>query len=103
MYKIVTLLERKENISPEEFIRYWEKEHAPKVLKLPNVRRYTIAPTISSDAPYDGIAELYFDSVSDIRAGNDTEAIQAIRRDEDAFIADTTFFVAEERIYYNDT
>jgi uncharacterized protein (TIGR02118 family) len=103
MYKVVGLIRRKDDVSREEFVRYWEEEHVPKVLELPAVRKYTIAPAISSTAPYDGIAELYYDSVEDIKKGDDTEAMRRIKEDEETFIAESTFFVAEERVQYDET
>lgn len=102
MYKVVALVTRREDVSRDEFVRYWEEEHVPKVLELPNVRRYTIAPAIGSDAPYDGIAEIYYDSVDDIREGDDTEAMREIKADEPEFITDATFFVASEREQYDE-
>lgn len=102
MFKVVGLIQRKEDVSRDEFIRYWEEEHVPKVLELPNVRKYTIAPAISGEAPYDGIAELYYDTVDDIREGDDTEAMRQIKEDEREFISETTFFVASERVQHDD-
>jgi uncharacterized protein (TIGR02118 family) len=102
MYKVVSLIERRADVSREEFVRYWEEEHVPKVLALPNVRRYTIAPALSADAPYDGVAELYYDTVDDIRAGDGTEAMRLIREDERAFVAEVTSFVADERVQYDE-
>lgn len=103
MYKVVALLTRRDDISRDEFITYWEEEHVPKVLELPNVRKYTIAPALSSDAPYDGIAELYYDSVDDIREGDGTETMDEIKEDESEFVEDAVFFVAFEREQYDES
>jgi len=103
MYKVVTLITKREDMSHEEFERYWEDEHVSKVLELPNVRKYTIAPAISSEAPYDGVAELYFETVEDITEGDDTEAYDRIMDDEDNFVAERTAFVASEITQYDET
>jgi uncharacterized protein (TIGR02118 family) len=72
------------------------------VLELPNVRKYTISPALSRDAPYDGIAELYYDSVDDIREGDDTEVMRRIREDEREFVSESVFFVVSERVQYDE-
>ena len=98
MVKMVVLLVRKASLSHEEFARYWEEEHAPLVEELPNVRRYTTSlPTDPEESPYDGIAELYFESTDDIREGFTDDLEADISADEEGFLASVDTFVAAEQ------
>src|SRR4051794_10299501 len=86
--KLVFCLRRLPSLSLAEFDRYWFEQHAPLVQacapKL-NLRRYVqnpyfsdprLAPTIeargSALPPFDGVAELWWDSLQDLLAAGDT-------------------------------
>ncbi|WP_293032307.1 EthD domain-containing protein [Natronococcus sp.] len=64
MYKHVALLVRKEGMSHDEFVDYWQTEHTPIARKIDGVVRYQqVLPTEPDHAEFDGIAELYFEDV----------------------------------------
>ncbi len=105
MIKLTFCLRRKEGLSPEEFHDYWLNNHAPLVrsqMKALKIRRYVQVHRIDSPAnegigasreaptPYDGVAELWFDSVDSVSGnGQSPEAIEAGRillEDERKFI-----------------
>lgn len=79
MVKLIVCLKRKSGMSEAEFHRYWKDVHGPLVKSVPEfmryVRRYvqshTVSPTIpgfaTPPAPFDGVAELWFDSLEDVR------------------------------------
>ena len=106
MIKLVFTLRRREGMSREEFQRYWREEHALLVARHAEtlrIRRYVqvharetdldriLAASRGSDpGAYDGVAELWWDSLEDIIAANSTEAGQAagaeLLEDEAKFI-----------------
>lgn len=104
MLKIVGLVEKREDLTWNEFVEYWEEEHIEPVTKQSNLKRYTIAPAIKpEEAPYDGIAELYYESTDDIRNAMTEELEEEIRLDEEEFLESVTKFVAAERVQVDRT
>lgn len=64
MLKIVGLIEKRDDLSWDEFVEYWGVEHVDPVSKQSNLVRYTIPPAIKpEEPPYHGVAELYYESV----------------------------------------
>jgi uncharacterized protein (TIGR02118 family) len=80
MYKLTFCLRRKPGMSLEEFQRYWRETHAPLVAARADtlgIRRYVQAHTADlptahealqarnggAPEPFDGVAELWFDSL----------------------------------------
>ena len=120
MIKLVFCLRRRSELSPEEFRRYWLAEHAELVKRHSpalRVRRYVQSHTVadprvaaslavrgSDVAPYDGVAELWWDSVEDlVEAGATKEgraAGRALLEDERHFIdlAGSPIFYSEEHV-----
>ena len=104
MIKTVTLLTRRPDLSREEFLRHWKQIHAPLVLALPGVRRYVQCrplETAGGEPPYDGIAEVWYDSLKGLRATMDSTAYNELLADEKNFMGATTqdsifMFVEEE-------
>ncbi|WP_440008448.1 EthD domain-containing protein [Halomicrococcus sp. SG-WS-1] len=67
MYKHVALLVRQEGTSHEEFVDHWQNEHTPIARDIEGVVRYqTVLPTDPENAEFDGLAELYFEDLSDL-------------------------------------
>jgi uncharacterized protein (TIGR02118 family) len=67
MYKHVALLVRQEGMSHEEFREYWEENHSPLAKDIEGVVRYqTVYPTDPENAEFDGLAELYFETIEDL-------------------------------------
>jgi uncharacterized protein (TIGR02118 family) len=111
MIKVSILLKRKPEMSPADFHRYWKDVHGPMVLGVPELMRYVrkyvqchAIAEIFSDTPgvtsqFDGIAELWGDSIDDIkRALAEPKYLEVIRRDEEKFLdlANCVFMVTEE-------
>jgi uncharacterized protein (TIGR02118 family) len=105
MVKLVFCLKRLPHLSREEFQRHWRERHAPLVREAApalGIRRYVQVHALASPlnerfragrgAPeaYDGVAELWFDSVDAlVTAGGTPEGRAASRRlleDERRFI-----------------
>lgn len=106
MIKMMFCLRRLERLTRDEFQDYWLNRHAPlvkAVAPLLRMRKYVQShsfddPRIAAPvdargtvvAPYDGIAELYWDSIEDILAAGQTkearDAGRSLLADEHNFI-----------------
>lgn len=106
MIKMIFCLRRLPHLSREQFQQYWLEQHAPlvrEVAPLLRIRRYVQShsfedPRISASIEarkgqvemFDGVAELWWDSVDDIIAvGNTREGRAAGRR----LLADEANFI----------
>ena len=121
MIKIVLCMRRLPTLSPDEFYRYWLESHGPLVRSHADtlrIRRYTqghtfadprIGPAVDARGcrvePYDGIAEVYWDSVEDLIDAAGTKegrsAGRALLEDERRFIDlpnSSMFYVYEHEI-----
>jgi uncharacterized protein (TIGR02118 family) len=121
MIKLIFCLRRLPTLSLESFQDYWLNRHAPlvrTVAPLLRIRRYVqchsfsdlgLAPAVAvrgaTVASYDGVAELWWDSIKDIlAAGATSESRSAGRKlleDERRFIDlanSPLFFVRETEI-----
>ena len=121
MIKLVFCLRRLPRLTVSEFHRYWLENHAELVRRHAStlrIRRYIqnhtfsdadFSPVIAARGgqidPFDGVAELWWDSVEDLREAISTPegqiAGQALLRDERTFIDlpnSPLFFVNEHSI-----
>lgn len=99
MVKMVILLRRKDGWSHDEFVDYWADEHAPLVEDLPGVRKYaTSTPTAPEKSDYDGVAELYFDSMADLSEAFDSEAGERLQADAAEFSEMAETLYVEETV-----
>lgn len=117
MIKLVFCVKRLPSLSREEFQRYWREQHAPLVREAAaalGVRRYVQVHTLTSPVndglrrgrgspeEYDGVAELWFDSLESLAAAGATPEGRAAGRrlleDERRFIdlARSPVWAAEE-------
>ena len=110
MIKLIFCLKRKPELSLEEFQSYWRNTHAPLVkqhAETLGIRRYVQCHSLGSEADtplrvsragsldaapeiYDGVAELWFDSLEHLAAqASDPDAVAAgkiLLEDEAKFI-----------------
>jgi uncharacterized protein (TIGR02118 family) len=95
MVHLVEFVTRKPGMSVEAFQHHWSSMHGPLGAKIPMVRRYVqrhVRPAAYRDGrqpPYDGVAEVWFDSTAAMRESATTPEFRAVRADEPNFI-DTT-------------
>jgi uncharacterized protein (TIGR02118 family) len=93
----------------KEFDAYWQNQHGPLVKSVPefmrHVRKYVQRHIVENSvpvgvaAPYDGVAELWFDSSEEIaQAFNEPRYLEIIRPDEHKFaeLADCISLVTQE-------
>jgi len=67
MIKVMVLLRGRQDWTRERFHRWWLDEHVPYVVTLPALRKYGVCLVTGSTShegrePWDGVAELWFDS-----------------------------------------
>lgn len=122
MVKLVYCVRRRADVSPEEFYRYWLNTHGPKVKSVAEAlraRRYvqshTCAPELNQTiaasrglAPaYDGITEVWWDSIDDLNAAMATpagaEASAMLVKDESKFIdfSQSRVFMTTEHLIFD--
>ncbi len=76
MVKRISLVRRREGMTPEEFAAHWMGPHAEIVKQLPGLRglRFGVVRSWTpADAAWDGVGELWFDSIDDAHAAFATE------------------------------
>ena len=105
MIKIMLFLHRREDLTVDEFRRYWHETHRPLLERLPGLRCLVLndvlpgpdgAPTLC-----DGIAEDWFDSAEAMQAAFASPEAQAISADVANFLDLSRFqmmVVAEEEV-----
>ena len=102
MIKRVSLVKRKEGMSLEEFHAHWMGPHMEIVRQIKNLRGLRFNPVLEAgpDREWDGIGELWFDSIEDARAAFDTEPIKSLlREDRPKFLGgNQVYFVAERTV-----
>jgi uncharacterized protein (TIGR02118 family) len=117
MVKLVFCLHRLPALSREAFQSYWIEQHGPLVrshAETLHIRRYVQVHSLTTGLdvglrasrggpePYDGVAELWWDSIDDLMAGGATEegrqAGMELLEDERTFIdlARSPLWLAEE-------
>jgi uncharacterized protein (TIGR02118 family) len=117
MLKLVFVIRRREDLSPEEFHRYWLEEHGPlarRLLESLGARRYVQTHTVDTDLngalaasrctaeAYDGLAEVWWESLDALVAVFASEegqrANETLTEDEARFIdfERSSLFLTEE-------
>ncbi|MCS5478119.1 EthD family reductase [Corynebacterium sp. YIM 101645] len=98
MVKIVAIVKKQPEQSREEFLHHWNVEHPAYVRELPGIRRYRQNPAIThrKEWPYDGMAELWFDSVKDVAVAYAGPEAEALFKHERLFLGSMEWFIADE-------
>jgi uncharacterized protein (TIGR02118 family) len=118
--KLVFTIRRREGMTREEFQRYWRQEHAQLVKRhaeVLRIRRYVQTHARDTDLDealagsrgsqpryYDGVAELWWESVEDLLEASTSDegqiAGQALLEDERRFIdlANSPIWLGEENV-----
>lgn len=82
MYRTMTFLKRRLDLDRVAFFDWWLNHHAPLVVKVPDLKRYTISlVAVPQDDTFDGIAELWFDDAEAMAQGFAGEAGKIARAD----------------------
>jgi len=103
MYRAQIWLRKKEGYSAEEFRDHWLEKHAPiardgyEHLKGYVVNLVTGAPR-GQDIPYDGVAELTWDSREDFAADMKSDAARAGTEDLESFTEGFGLLFVEQHV-----
>jgi uncharacterized protein (TIGR02118 family) len=111
LYKHSAFLVRKDGMTHEEFIDHWQNTHTPIAKEIEGVVRYTtVLPTDPEHAEFDGVSELYFETLEDLHAALGGEGsrdydpaggkAKEAREDVDNFLAidERPRFIGRERV-----
>ena len=124
MIKLVYCVRRKQGIEADEFFRYWLEKHGPLVKSVArdlHALRYVQSHVTEAGVnaglsegrglgePFDGITEVWWESVEELIAGTATpegrDAARRLHEDESPFIdfADSRLFLTEEHEIFDFT
>ena len=102
--KLIALLKAEPGMTREDFARRWIDEHAPFTLRFPNLKGYRINialeenQEIEGELPYDGTAELWWDSLEEMQADYASSEAAAAVADASAFTSVLTHIYTREHI-----
>ena len=102
--KLIALLKANPGLSREEFARRWIEGHAPLTLRFANLKGYRINVAIDEyqeiegELPYDGTAELWWDSLEEMQEDFASEAAETAVADADTFTVVRTHIYCEEYV-----
>jgi uncharacterized protein (TIGR02118 family) len=93
MIKVVRFVKKRDDITREQFKEYWLTTHSQLerlVLERSAMKKivatFATGEMVSGDLAFDGFAELYFDSLEDMRALFDSDIPAMMRKDEENFV-----------------
>jgi uncharacterized protein (TIGR02118 family) len=84
MIKVIFAAHRRSDLTREEFAEYWTTTHADLARSIPGVRRYVINLALgrTGEGTYDGVAEVAYDSIDDLKAAGRSAEAAAVLADE---------------------
>jgi uncharacterized protein (TIGR02118 family) len=107
MIKVFALLPKKPDITTDQFHRHWREVHAPLALRIKTLKRYVQSHRIPhqisgfSVPPYEGVAEVWFDSVETAMGlRTNPDYLAGAYQDEPNFIETSglTFLLTRENV-----
>jgi uncharacterized protein (TIGR02118 family) len=110
MIKLVYCITKKPDLSDNEFFLYWKNKHARIGSRIPGVKKFVqshrINVPVGKHAPdYDGMVELWFDSLDALLAARHSREWKESTEDEANFIdsSKVAYFVSEEHVIVDKT
>jgi uncharacterized protein (TIGR02118 family) len=98
MVKVMILLARRPDLTHEEFEQWWLERHILIAGDLPHVRKATL--NVVQDDPdgagFDGVGELWFDSIADMQAAYASDVGRAVIADSVAHTSRRLRLVVDE-------
>lgn len=92
MIKIISLFKRRTGMAVADFQYYWRHQHGALAAGMPGLRRYVQSHTLpqgyrKGELPYDGISEMWFDSMQAWSVARAQDVAAQIAADEASFTA----------------
>lgn len=102
MIKVMALMKRREGMAFEDFRKWIMEDHVVFARNLPGLRRYTsnVLSAENTEAPFDGVSEMYFDDEAAMAAAFSTEAGKAAGGDAAAHCSNRFRMVCEEKLQF---
>jgi uncharacterized protein (TIGR02118 family) len=96
MIKRISLVARQPGLTIEEFERHWTGPHLDIVRQLPKLRgcQLNLIQAVEGEREWDGIGELWFDSIEDARAAFASEPVRSL------LAADRPQFIGRSQVYF---
>lgn len=105
MFKRISLVWKRPELSQEEFAKLWLGEHADLARQLPKLREYVV-DFVENPRPGepDGVATVRFDSREDCDAAFATPGLgEELLRTRDEFAASVSVLFVDEHVLYPET
>ena len=102
--KLIALLKAKPGMSRKDFTKRWVEEHCSLTLKFKNLKGYRMNIAIDEyqeivgELPYNGTAELWWDSLEDMKEDFASPEAEAAVADADTFTGIRTHIYTREYI-----
>lgn len=110
MIKLVYCITKKPGLTDDDFFRYWKNVHGPIGARIPQLRKLVqslrvIVPGDKYEPDYEGMAELWFDSVEALLAARQSEQWKVSSEDEINFVdhSKVAYFISEELVILDRT
>ena len=110
MIKLVYCVTKKPGLSDEQFFRYWRDIHGPIGARIPGLRKLVQSHCVKAlgdkhRPDYDGMAELWFDSVEALLEARQSFEWKASTEDETNFVdhSKVAYFVSEEHVIFENS
>lgn len=103
MFKAMILLQRKPEMSREEFQTWWLTDHAPLAESLPGLRKAVFNVISDEDAEFDGVSELWFDNREDFEAAYASDTGKSVAADSMANVARRERLLVDEHLIFSTT
>lgn len=102
--KLIALVKRAPGLDQAAFEERWVLGHGPLAARLPRLKGYRINVAIEGyqeiegELPYDGTAEMWWDSVEDMRADFASDEAAIAVPDADEFTLVRTHLITREHV-----
>jgi uncharacterized protein (TIGR02118 family) len=100
MIKRISFVRRKEGMTREAFFAHWMGTHADVVRQLPglrNIRFGVVQQWSSKEFAWDGVGELWFDSIAHAEQAFRTEPFRSqLAEDREKFVGEVQWCYVEE-------
>jgi len=105
--KLVALVRADPDLTRAQFEQRWTQGHAELALRLPRLRGYRINVAIEEfqeiegELPFQGTAEMWWDSLEDMRADFATPEAEVAVADADEFTVERIHIITREHVLHD--
>ena len=91
------LLKRQEHLSLQEFKNWWLGQHKELAAQMPKLKRASFnLVQVDEDILYDGVSELWFDSIADFESAYQSEIGKKVAADSLAHVSKRDRLIVKE-------